>query len=129
MSAQRHASLLAAVAFALCFASCSTPESGDAIDASPPLSNTLNWTARPERGIYGYLVYRSDDRAGPFRRIDASVVRVPADGLDKHSYTFSDEDVTAGVTYYYYLDVVSDAGLKQRFSGIISRTAAEVPDS
>lgn len=104
---------------------CSGPDSDDAVNARQGVSNTLNWTARTEAGVYGYLVYRSEDRAGPYRRVELSVVRVPADGLDRHAYSFVDRQVVPGVTYYYYLDAVSDSGLKQRFSGIISRTTAE----
>ena len=130
MSAPRITSLLfAIVVLSVYVTACAPPETDESTEATARASNKLNWTARTETGVYGYLVYRSEDRAGPFRRIHPGVVRVPADRIDKHAYTFSDEEVTPGVTYYYYLDAVSDAGLKQRFSGIISRTTAEVPDS
>ena len=90
--------------------------------------NTLSWTAVTETGVYGYLVYRSEDRAGPFLRINPEIVHVPDDGAEQHSYTWIDEDVVPGRTYYYYLDVVTVGGVKSRFSGIISRTTAEAED-
>ena len=79
--------------------------------------------------VHGYLIYRSLDRSGPFRRINDAIVRVPMDGVNPHKYSYSDEQVEPGVTYYYYLDVVSEAGIKQRFSGIIARTTDESPGS
>ena len=37
-------------------------------------------------------------------------------------YSWVDDAVESGKTYYYYLDAVSLTGIKQRFSGIIDRT-------
>lgn len=87
--------------------------------------NTLSWTAATEAGVYGYLVYRSEDRAGPYLRVNPEIVHVPEDGAEQHSYTWVDENVEPGRTYYYYLDVVTVGGIKNRFSGIISRTTPE----
>ena len=87
--------------------------------------NTLSWTAATEIGIYGYLIYRSGDRAGPYLRVNPEIVHVPDDGAEQHSYTWVDKDVEPGKTYYYYLDVVTVGGIKNRFSGIISRTTPE----
>lgn len=84
---------------------------------------TLRWTAGSEAGAYGYLVYRAEDRSGPFIRVNDAVIRVPTDGEDRHSYEFADAGLTPGKTYYYYLDVVSREGVKQRFSGIQSKQA------
>lgn len=94
---------------------------GGAGDADAP-RNTLNWQAATEQGVFGYLVYRSENREGPFRRINDRIVRVPVDVLDRHAYSFVDDNVESGKTYYYYLDVVLVTGVKQRFSGIIDKT-------
>ncbi len=90
-------------------------------DATPP-TNTLKWTAGSEEGAYGYLVYRAMSRGGPYRRINDTVIRCLTDDASEHSYRFDDTDVEVGKTYYYYLDLVSEGGIKQRFSGILSRT-------
>jgi hypothetical protein len=121
----RAAAGLLCVAFAAATIGCGE---GEAPPAATP-GNTLSWTAGEERGVHGYLIYRALDRSGPFRRINDAIVRVPNDGVDPHRYTYVDEQVEPGVTYYYYLDVVSEAGIKQRFSGIISRTTPESPGS
>jgi hypothetical protein len=101
--------------------------SGDATAKDGP-TNTLKWTAATEQGVYGYLVYRSTEREGPFLRQNERIVRVPADGAATHGYEWADRNVEPGRTYYYYLVVVSEAGIKQRFSGIIARTTAAGPE-
>jgi hypothetical protein len=87
----------------------------------------LRWKARTEENVYGYLVYRAAQRAGPYQRLGESVVRTVKDGDDKDTdgYQFIDRDVEPGKTYYYYLDAVSRSGIKQRFSGVLSRKIAD----
>lgn len=85
----------------------------------------LEWSARNEEGVYGYLVYRSLHREGPYRRINPEIIHArhePAPATT--SYRFADTDVEPGRTYYYYLDTVSQSGLKQRLSGVIAKEVA-----
>jgi hypothetical protein len=44
------------------------------------------------------------------------------DGADRHSYTWTDRAAEPCRTYHYYLDLVGFGGLKQRFSGVASKT-------
>jgi hypothetical protein len=93
--------------------------------AASPARVVLSWTARREEGVYGYLVYRSDRREGPFRRISPEIIHV-RDGSEAPgvgSYRFVDEGVEPGRTYYYYLDAVLTTGHKQRLSGVIRKEA------
>lgn len=84
---------------------------------------TLRWTASKEHGTYGYLVYRAERRDGPFVRVNPTIIRARGVGDEAEAvYVFVDEDVASGRTYHYYLDVITDAGAKQRFSGVLSRT-------
>ncbi len=101
---------------------CPTAAAGD----SPEV--VLAWTARSEEGVYGYLVYRSPRREGPYRRINPEIIHArhvtpPATS----SYRFVDAEVEPGRTYYYYLDTVSLSGVKQRLSGVVTKeTAGEI---
>lgn len=85
----------------------------------------LQWTARNEEGVYGYLVYRSQRREGPYRRVNPDIIHARHDTPPAtSSYRFVDVKVEPGRTYYYYLDTVSDGGLKQRLSGVITKEVA-----
>lgn len=88
---------------------------------SAPRQAVLRWVARDETDVHGYLVYRSPRREGPYTRVNARVVAVVADGATEHAYEFVDQDVEAGTTYYYYLDLVTRAGAKKRFSGVVEK--------
>jgi hypothetical protein len=87
----------------------------------------ITWEARQEQQTYGYLVYRSDQRDGPFRRVSPQIVKV-AETPGPHVYTYLDEQVAAGRTYYYYLESVGRSGRKARFSGVVAKVIpAEAP--
>ena len=104
-----------------------------AVGASSPEeapSATLNWQARQEGQIYGYLIYRSEKREGPFRRINRTIVHAnAADGDTVESYRFVDRDVEPGKTYYYYLDTLGGDGKKKRLSGVMAKTVAPRPEA
>jgi hypothetical protein len=80
----------------------------------------LTWEARQEKDTYGYLVYRSDRREGPFRRVNPEIVRVSA-AAGPHVYTYLDEQVEPGHTYYYYLESMGRGGTKSRLSGVMAK--------
>jgi hypothetical protein len=86
----------------------------------------LTWEARQEQETYGYLVYRSDRREGPFRRVNRDVVRVSAGG-ESHVYSYVDETVAPGRTYYYYLESIGRGGTKSRLSGVMTKIIPEAP--
>lgn len=115
----RHRAGILAIALAVLTACGGTTDDRPAAGAG---RNTLNWQTASEAGIFGYLIYRSESREGPFRRINDRIVRVPRDRQDTHDYSWIDDSVESGKTYYYYLDAVTVTGIKQRFSGIIDRT-------
>lgn len=85
---------------------------------------TLRWRAARETGVYGYLAYRAEQREGPYLRLGPTTIRVPDDGAAEHAYEYIDSDVLPGRTYFYYLDSVSTAGVKQTFSGVLTRAVA-----
>jgi hypothetical protein len=102
-------------------ASTATPVSVSAPATSAVSPAVLEWRAAKEEGVYGYLVYRADDREGPFRRLGTAIVHVSQDPGEVHSYRFADTTVEAGKTYYYYLDTISRRGEKSRFSGVVTK--------
>ena len=96
-----------------------------ATSAAAPPKNTLHWKVVEGKGIFGYLVYRADVRAGPFLRASPKLIRTINPHVDKDlasEYQYVDADVEAGKTYYYFIDVVDMSGRKQRLSGVQKQT-------
>ena len=89
--------------------------------APSPTSVTLQWKARNESGIYGYLVYRGDRPSGPFVRVNTRIIPAVGRTGEVESYAFVDDGVQPERTYYYYLDAVDTAGLKKRFTEVKAR--------
>ena len=86
---------------------------------------TLQWTSKADDGLYGYLVYRSERRQGPFLRINPEIIHLtgPADDETTNDYVYQDTTAQPGTTYFYYLDTISKEGHKNRFSGVLKKTA------
>lgn len=75
--------------------------------------NTLVWTARDLDRTYGFIVYRGAAEKGPFRRLNPALIRADA---GTREYRYADHDVQAGTTYYYWIDAVSENGVKKSLS-------------
>jgi hypothetical protein len=86
----------------------------------------LVWDASQEDQTFGYLIYRADRREGPFLRLNARVVPVGRGPAPRH-YTYEDDTVTPGRSYYYYLESVSNAGIKARLSGVVTKVIPPAP--
>lgn len=86
-------------------------------------TSTLSWNAKHEKGVYGYLIYRSEQRQGPFVRINARILKSEAkDDADANvAYRYVDNDVKPGHTYYYYVDAVGTNARKQKLSGVLKK--------
>ena len=93
------------------------------------VSITLKWSATNEKSVYGYLVYRAERRQGPFLRINPEIIHRtgPGDETTVNSYVYTDDTVRPEITYFYSLDTISKEGRKERFSGVIKRTAPAPP--
>jgi hypothetical protein len=87
----------------------------------------LRWVAREETDVYGYLVYRSARREGPFTRINSAIVPAVTGDGQAHAYELVDREVEPGTTYFYYLDLVTRGGAKKRFSGVVEKRVPAEP--
>jgi len=92
----------------------STP--GQISPAPAPGRIALFWPANPEADVAGYLIYRSTD---PNLAKDKWTKLTPA--LYTKT-TFTDENVEAGKTYYYYIVAVDNAGNVSPPSEVVSET-------
>jgi len=77
----------------------------------------LSWTASTTSGVMGYNVYRGTTSGG-----ESST---PLNSTPISTTTYTDESVTAGTTYYYYVTAVAANGTSQ--SADSNETDATVP--
>lgn len=85
---------------------------------------TLTWSVREGHRAHGFLVYRSERRDGPYRRVTPETLRTRDDGEALGRYRWTDFAVEPGKTYYY-LDAVTRSGQKQRLTGVLAKTVPE----
>jgi hypothetical protein len=76
----------------------------------------VSWTASPTSGVMGYNVYRGTTSGG-----ESSI---PLNSTPVYGTTYTDANVTAGVTYYYMVTAVMSNGSTQ--SAASTETAATV---
>jgi hypothetical protein len=100
------------------------PPPADTVDE--PLANTLKWTTASEVDNFGFDIYRSLSEDGPFDRITDEPLPGAGTTDEPQSYVFVDEDIDPTRDYYYYVESISLAGVRERFSPVI-RSPAKKP--
>jgi Putative Ig domain/Cep192 domain 4 len=70
----------------------------------------LSWTASTST-VVGYNVYRSSQSAGPYTKLDSSLIT---------GTSFADGTVQAGQTYYYVTTAVDSSNVESAFSNQVS---------
>jgi hypothetical protein len=87
----------------------------------------LQWIAETETNMLGYHVYRGDSNAiSESSQITGQPI--PAtNSSEPHSYTYVDEDVLSGNTYYYWLQTI-DLDLTHSFHGPVAVTLEDDPE-
>ena len=72
------------------------------------LANSVNveWTTEAEIDNAGFNVHRGLTRAGPYEQLNTKLIPSKGNELGGADYAYVDDDVTKGVTYYYWLEDV-----------------------
>ncbi|MBI5648867.1 MAG: hypothetical protein HZC40_00210 [Chloroflexi bacterium] len=99
-----------------------------ALSPSPaPSTVSIKWSTKREIKTAGYLIYRAENRAGPFLQITRE--RIPAinDPYLGGTYVYTDTETIAGITYYYQLEDVALDGTRTRQDPITVTARAASP--
>ncbi len=83
-------------------------------ESSAPAPVVLRWSTRREVRTAGYLLYRAENRAGPFLQLNRELVPAAYDPYLGGTYAYTDTETIAGVTYYYQLEDVAVDGARTR---------------
>jgi hypothetical protein len=78
----------------------------------------VEWTTASELSTVGFNVYRSDIRDGNYEKVNSELIPASTDPLTGGSYSYPDEQVNAGTTYYYQLEEVEADGGTTRYGPI-----------
>ena len=85
---------------------------------TPRATVTVEWTTASELDTAGFNLYRSENRAGPFTRVNSDIIPHAPDPLVGGSYAFTDTTVQAGHSYYYQLEDIEMNGSTTRHGPI-----------
>jgi len=93
------------------------------VSAPPPapaeeLKNTIRWSTASEVNNFGYDVYRGEAENGPFTRITPSPILGAGTTDETQRYEFIDRDIRPGRDYFYYVESISTAGHRERFTPV-----------
>ena len=89
-------------------------------------TNTLKWRTASEVDNFGYDIYRSESPDGPFERLTEEPVEGAGTTDEPTRYEFVDDTIDPYKTYYYYIESISMAGDRERFTPI-SKTKPKLP--
>ncbi len=75
---------------------------------------TVNWTTASELNTAGFNLYRSENKDGPYTRLNTDMIPGSTDPLTGGSYSYTDTTAIARQTYYYQLEDVESGGTTTR---------------
>jgi len=105
----------------------SMPVELSSFEAVPGIGRiTLRWTTASERDALGWHVARCDRANGDFAIITSELIQAAGTSSAPHSYSYTDNDVVIGITYYYKLVLYNLDG-SQEESHAVSGSALAPP--
>lgn len=66
----------------------------------------IEWTTETEQQTAGFHLYRSEFEDNAFIRISDEMIPAHGSAVSGASYTYIDQDLPSGVTYYYLLEEI-----------------------
>ena len=91
---------------------------------SRPATITIEWQTESEQDTAGFNIYRSDSPDGDFIAVNPQLIPSTGSPTIGANYTFTDESIESGITYYYQLEDVELNNTRERhniFSGSAER--------
>ena len=87
-------------------------------DVLSPSPNEIRWTTQSEDVVYGYDIYRSENKAGPFILLNPETI-IGAGTTDVPStYYYADRDIKVSRVYWYYIESIDMSGERKRLTPV-----------
>ncbi|MBC8233397.1 T9SS type A sorting domain-containing protein, partial [bacterium] len=74
----------------------------------------ISWRTESELDNLGFNIYRSDTEDGKYTRVNARMIQGAGTDANSHDYSFTDDNVVFGKTYFYYLENIDIDGSKSK---------------
>jgi len=88
---------------------------------------TLDWTTGNEIDNLGFNVYRSESQEGEYTRINTEMISAKGSSFAGASYSFTDENITPGATYYYKLEDMDIDGFNTFHGPVMAKAIKSAP--
>jgi hypothetical protein len=76
----------------------------------------ITWETATEQGTVGFSLYRSQEREGAYVPINEDdFIESRGTAVRGAKYSYVDEEINAGDTYYYVLEEIEADGSRQRY--------------
>lgn len=77
----------------------------------------IRWKTESQDENYGFNIMRADKEGGPYKKVNTSII--PGEGSTNipKEYCFEDTTVERGKVYYYHIEAISTAGVKEIVEG------------
>ena len=85
----------------------------------------LKWTTESEVDNAGFHIYRSQTKDGEFKVVNPTMIQGAGTTSERNTYTWTDSTAKPNVAYYYRIEDVSHAGVREqlaivRMRGLVS---------
>jgi len=74
---------------------------------------SIKWQNETEQDNYGFNIYRGENKEGPFVKINKDIIPGAGTTSTPREYVYVDQPLEIGKIYFYYVESVSFAGIKE----------------
>ena len=78
----------------------------------------FNWTTEAEVDNAGFYIYRSETKDGGFRVVNPTMIQGAGTTGKRNEYTWTDTTAKQNVVYYYRIEDVSHAGVREQLATV-----------
>lgn len=79
---------------------------------------TLKWITESEVDNAGFYIYRSETREGDFKVINPTLIQGAGTTSERNAYTWTDTTAKPNVAYYYRIEDISHAGVREQLATV-----------
>lgn len=97
-----------------------------AVAAEQRIHNSIKWSTASEQDNFGYDVFRGDKEDGPFIKLTKDPMLGAGTSDETHKYEFKDDTIDPCMEYWYYVESISNGGVREKFTPTFKAKAKRV---